>query len=166
MPCEENTSLTETEVDLLATYRSWARKGTLVDKLRQKMDKLAARENIPRDKPVPVPRPPPPPPDMSVPYHPMDGCGPALKAMMAEEETEAERRRRRRNSCWDCDSDSEDDEWDRYDHSDPRVAAAFAAMSAPGYVSDQYSLECELALRGYYDDPPGEEPLPVRGGKK
>jgi hypothetical protein len=85
---------------------------------------------------------------------------------MMLEETTAERRRRRRNSCWDCDSDSEDDEWDRYDHSDPRVAAAFAAMSAPGYIQDQYSLECELALRGYYDPKPGEEPLPMIGGKK
>lgn len=154
MPCDENKSLTETEVDLLATYRSWARKGTLVDKLRQKMDKLAAREHIPRDKPVPVPTPPP---DMSVPYHPLDGCGAALKAMMANE-TGAETPRSR--------SDSEDDEWDSYDHSDSRVAAAYAAMSAPGYISDQYSLECELAMRGYYDDKPGEEPLPVRGGKK
>jgi hypothetical protein len=159
MPCEENAPLTPNEVELLTTYRSWAKKSKLVDKLQQKMEKLEARENIPRAALIPLPLPP------SQESAPADQMVRHAMNAMAPEETEAEKLRRRRNSYWEYDSDSEDDEWDRYDHSDPRVAAAFAAMSAPGYIEDQYSLECELALRGYYDDPPGEE-LPVIGGKK
>jgi hypothetical protein len=135
MPCDENTPLTQTEVDLLATYRSWARKGTLVDKLRQKMEKLEAREKIPQDKPIPVPTPPP---DMSVPPHPMDGCGAAVAALFLPRDAEI-------------------------------MTAALAAVSAPGKrFRDQYELETELAMRGFYNEP-GQMPetfkTPDGGGK-
>jgi len=155
MSDDENTPLTEIEKRLLGTYRSWAKKGTLVVKLQEKMEKLAAREKIPEYKPVPPARGPPivstpqspmdgsgvasSPPVQNDMWHPMDGCGAALAALPPPPKAEI-------------------------------VTAAIDAVSAPGKrFHHQHALEVELAMRGYFDEP-GDMPealkCPAGGGGK
>jgi hypothetical protein len=136
MSDDESIPLTETEVELLGTYRSWAKKGKLVDKLQQKMEKLAAREKIPVAKLIPPLPPPPPPPGA---YNPLDRVGPELTPELEEMVLHH-----------------------RYSVLDEIIIREALVKGGGGPPQTQYDTECYLALHGYYNDKPGDMPWAFR----